>query len=59
VIAENALLSRISVSSVNSPAIISGSAAFFAPEIAMVPLSGLPPTIRMRSITNSFERREV
>ena len=32
------------------PAIISGSAAFFAPEIGMVPLSLLPPTIRMRSM---------
>src|SRR5882724_7332168 len=48
--ASRGTLSRISVSSVNKPAIISGNAAFFAPEMAMVPLSLLPPTIRMRSI---------
>src|SRR5205807_4542205 len=30
------------------------SAAFFAPEIGMVPLSFRPPVIRMRSITNSY-----
>jgi len=50
--ASRGTLSRISVSSVKSPAIINGNAAFFAPEIGMVPLSLLPPTIRMRSITN-------
>jgi hypothetical protein len=59
VIAENALqlgdasrgtLSRISVASDNSPAIINGSAAFFAPEIGMVPLSLPPPTMRIRSM---------
>src|SRR5258707_380517 len=42
------------VSSVSNPAIIKGSAAFFAPEMAMVPLSGLPPTIRMRSMPKPF-----
>ena len=31
-------------------AIISGSAAFLAPEIGIVPLSRLPPTILMRSM---------
>ena len=36
--------------SVSNEAIISGRAAFFAPEIGMVPLSFLPPTMRMRSI---------
>ena len=30
--------------------IISGSVAFFAPEIGMVPVSGRPPTIRIRSM---------
>src|SRR5947209_19112893 len=33
-----------------SEAIISGSAAFLAPEIGILPLSLLPPTIRMRSM---------
>ena len=51
--ASRGTLSRIKVSSVNSPAIIRGSAAFLAPEMAMVPLSGLPPTIRMRSMFDS------
>ena len=31
-------------------AIISGSVAFLAPEIGIVPFSGLPPTMRMRSM---------
>src|SRR5882762_6190923 len=48
--ASRGTLSRISVSSDNRPAIINGSAAFFAPEIGMVPLSLLPPTMRIRSI---------
>src|ERR1019366_2927825 len=48
--ASRGTLSRISVSSLNRPAIINGSAAFFAPEIGMVPLSLLPPTMRMRSM---------
>jgi len=51
--ASRGTLSRMRVSSVSSPAIISGNAAFFAPEMAMVPLSLLPPTIRMRSILNT------
>ena len=38
------------VRSVSSEAIISGRAAFFAPEIGMTPFSGWPPTMRMRSI---------
>src|SRR5207249_10081532 len=45
---------RPSVSSVKSPPIISGSAAFFAPEIGMTPLSLLPPTMRMRSMNPRF-----
>src|SRR6185312_3207675 len=49
--ARRGTLSSTRVCSVSRPAIISGSAAFFAPEIAMVPLSLLPPTMRMRSIT--------
>jgi hypothetical protein len=35
---------------VRSEAIISGSAAFLAPEMGIVPLSTLPPTILMRSM---------
>src|SRR4051812_19428483 len=38
-------------------AIISGSVAFLAPEIGIEPLSGRPPTIRMRSIC-APERRK-
>ena len=34
----------------SSEAAISFSAEFFAPEIAIVPLSGTPPVIAMRSI---------
>src|SRR4051794_31996550 len=48
--ASRGTLSSTSVSGVNKPAIISGSAAFLAPEIGMVPLSVLPPTIRIRSM---------
>src|SRR4051812_40642890 len=48
--ASRGTLSRISVSSVSRPAIINGSAAFFAPEIGIVPRSLLPPKMRMRSI---------
>src|SRR4051794_31052631 len=39
-----------SVSSVSREAIISGKAAFLAPEIGIVPLRGAPPRMRMRSI---------
>jgi hypothetical protein len=39
-----------SVSSVRRLAIISGRAAFFAPEIGIEPLSGAPPAMRIRSI---------
>src|SRR5262245_42739318 len=49
--ARRGTLSRISVSSVSRLAIISGNAAFLAPEIGIAPWSGRPPTIRMRSIT--------
>jgi len=48
------ILSAMFISDFNisgtSVAIINGRAAFFAPEMAMVPLSGRPPTIRMRSM---------
>ena len=37
-------------------AIISGSVAFFAPDIGMVPLSGRPPTMRMRSMSRPLLR---
>ena len=43
----------ISVSSVSRLAIISGRAAFLAPEIGIAPLSSLPPTMRMRSMRMS------
>ena len=46
--------SSVSVSSVSSDAIISGSAAFLAPEIGIVPRNWLPPTILMRSISEFF-----
>src|SRR5262245_1188974 len=42
--------SSVNVSSVSIEAIISGSAAFLAPEIGIVPESLLPPTILIRSI---------
>src|SRR5216683_1762225 len=48
--ARRGTLSRMSVWSVSRLAIISGSVAFFAPEIGIAPLSGRPPTMRMRSI---------
>src|SRR3954451_6953748 len=54
--ASRGTLSRISVSSVNKPAIIKGSAAFFAPEIGMVPLSLAPPTMRIRSMPIPFAK---
>ncbi len=41
---------RVSRSAVSRLAIISGRVAFLAPEIGMVPLKGLPPTIEMRSM---------
>ena len=42
--------SSVNVPSVRSEAIISGKAAFLAPEIGIVPLRRCPPTMRMRSI---------
>src|SRR3954469_9160693 len=48
--ARRGTLSRTSVSSVRRLAIINGSVAFLAPEIGIVPVSGLPPTMRIRSI---------
>src|SRR3954454_655764 len=47
----------VSRSRVSSEAIISGSAAFLAPEIGIVPWSLLPPTIRMRSMNPREETR--
>src|ERR1700730_12344193 len=47
--ARSGIFSRVRVSFVRSDAIISGSAAFLAPEILMTPLSFWPPTIRIRS----------
>ena len=49
--ASRGTLSRTSVWSVSRLAIISGSVAFFAPEIGIVPSRRRPPTMRMRSIT--------
>src|SRR3984957_4179827 len=49
--ASRGTLSRINVCSVSRLAIISGSVAFFAPEIGIVPLRGRPPTILMRSMS--------
>ena len=48
--ASRGTLSRVSVSGVSSDTIISGSAAFLAPEIGMVPFRRLPPRMRMRSM---------
>src|SRR5256885_11244732 len=44
--ARRGTFSSTSVSSVSRLAIISGSVAFFAAEIGIVPFSGLPPTMR-------------
>src|SRR5262245_55707253 len=49
--ASRGTLSRTSVFSVRRLAIISGSAAFLAPEIGIVPCNGRPPTMRMRSMS--------
>ncbi len=48
--ASSGMFSSVSVSLVSSEAIISGSAAFLAPEIGMTPLSWFPPTIFILSI---------
>src|SRR5665213_513157 len=48
--ARNGRFSRVSVSSVSSAAVISGKAAFLAPPMDILPSSGLPPRIRIRSI---------
>ena len=47
--------SSVSVSAVSSEAIISGRAAFLAPEMRMTPFSAWPPTMRMRSINPPFQ----
>jgi len=47
---KNGTFSRINVSSVSRLAIISGSVAFLAPEIGIVPFRRCPPTIRIRSM---------
>src|SRR5690606_16281037 len=39
---------------VSSEAIIRGSAAFLAPETGIVPLSSVPPRMRMRSMASLF-----
>ena len=49
--------SRVSVSLVSSAAIISGRAAFLAPEMRMTPFSACPPVMRMRSINPPFQLR--
>src|SRR5262245_14080260 len=41
---------KVSRSEVSRLAIISGRVAFLAPEIGMAPVSGLPPTMLMRSM---------
>ena len=46
-------LRSVSVSSLSSEAIIKGSAAFLAPLIGMVPLSLLPPRMRIRSMSRN------
>src|SRR5258708_7668878 len=51
--ARSGRLARISVSSVNRLAAISGSAAFLAPPILIVPDSGTPPRIRILSIVSA------
>ena len=43
---------KISGSSLRSAAVISGSAAFLAPPMGMVPESGFPPRMRILSITD-------
>src|SRR2546421_7008484 len=48
--ARRGTFSKTRVSSVSRLAIISGRVAFLAPEIGIVPFSGLPPTMRMRSM---------
>ncbi len=54
--ASRGTLSRISVSSVSRLAIISGSVAFLAPDIGIVPLSRCPPTMRIRSMLAPLAR---
>ena len=48
--ASRGTFSSVSVSSVRRLAIISGSAAFLAPEIGIVPFSRAPPTMRILSM---------
>ena len=48
--ASRGTLTSSRVAPVSRLAIISGSAAFLAPEIGIVPLSGTPPVMWMRSI---------
>src|SRR5439155_14346040 len=51
--ARSGRLARTSGSPVKRLAAISGRAAFLAPPIGIVPLSGVPPRIRMRSMTSA------
>src|SRR3954451_16665388 len=50
---------RVSRSRVSREAIISGRAAFLAPEIGIVPWSLLPPTMRIRSMKPREQRARV
>ena len=51
--ARRGTLDNVSVPGVSSDTIISGKAAFLAPEIGMLPFSRLPPRMRIRSISSS------
>ena len=48
--ASRGTFSSVSVSGVSRDAIISGSAAFLAPDTGMTPVSFWPPVMRMRSM---------
>ena len=54
--ARSGIFSRVKVSFVRSDAIISGRAAFFAPEILITPFSFWPPTIRIRSNKSPYSK---
>src|SRR5690242_20511572 len=51
--ARSGRLAKTSGSAVKRLAAISGRAAFLAPPIGIVPVSGVPPRIRMRSMTSA------
>ena len=52
--ASTGTLRNVSGSSLRSAAVISGSAAFFAPPMGIVPESGLPPRMRILSMLRYF-----